>query len=70
MTGVVHDAVSPVLEFIAQGYVNDISAKFLIDTGAAATVISSQLWERSRPEGAELVNQPQKRSVQGDPLQL
>ena len=66
------NSLSPGLDFVVQGYVNNVPAKFLIDTGAAATVISSELWEKSKLEGEQLTVPPGKRlvSVQGDPLQL
>ena len=73
LTGIgVVNALSPGADFVVQGSVYKVPAKFLIDTGAAVTVISSQFWERSRPEGAELTDPPRRRlvSVQGDPLQL
>lgn len=41
-TGVVN-ALSPGLDFVVRGYGNNVPAKFLVDTGAAVTVISSQL---------------------------
>ena len=41
-TGIVN-SLSPRTDCVASGYVNDIPARFLIDTGAAVTVISSQL---------------------------
>ena len=47
-----------------------MGAKFLVDTRAAVTVISSQQNDKSAPCGAELLEVPQKISVsvQGDPL--
>ena len=70
-TGIVN-SLSPRTDCVASGYVNDIPAKFLIDTGAAVTVISSQLWDKSKCESSKLLEftGTQLVSVQGDPLRV
>lgn len=59
-------------DFTIQGYINDMPAKFLIDTGAAVTMIASQLWEKCKPNGVQLKKPTGKRlvSIQGDLLHV
>ena len=37
------------------GQVNGVSANILVDTGAATTVLSKDMWDRSREQGAKLI---------------
>ena len=59
-------------DFVVCGSVNGSSAKFLIDTGAAVTVISAQLWEAAKQADDSLNPIPSKKllNVSGDALQL
>ena len=55
-----------------EGRVNGIPTKILIDTGAAATVLSSEAWEKAKTVGEKLESSNGKKlvGVQGTPLQL
>ena len=59
-------------DFVVCGSVNGSSAKFLIGTGAAVTVISAQLWEAAKQADDSLNPIPSKKllNVSGDALQL
>ena len=65
-------ALSSGSDSVAKGYVNEVPAQFLIDTGSAVTVISNELWEKSKRGGAQLrPNTGQKlANASGDFLQL
>ena len=54
------------------GQVNGVSANILVDTGAATTVLSKDMWDRSREQGAKLRSVTDRKlvSVQGTPLRL
>ena len=41
-------------DYVVKGRVNRYPVNILIDTGAAATIVSSDLWEKIRSPGAEL----------------
>ena len=55
-----------------KGLVNSIPANILLDTGAAATVLSKSMWDRSKNHDAQLRCVADRRlvSVQGTPLHL
>lgn len=55
-----------------EGRVNGVSASVLVDTGAAATVLSKSMWDRVKKPGVELHGAGRRRlvGVQGTPLQL
>ena len=53
---------------ILDGHVNGIPTKILIDTGAAATVLAKEIWEKASPNGSKLLNTVEKKLV-GTPLQ-
>ena len=57
---------------LLEGRVNGIPTKILIDTGAAATVLSSKAWEKAKTVGEKLESSNGKKlvGVQGTPLQL
>ena len=52
--------------------VNGVSANILVDTGAAVTVLSKGMWDRSKGPGAHLQSTAERKlvGVQGTPLQL
>lgn len=54
------------------GLVNGVSANILVDTGAATTVLSKDMWERSKKQGATLQGITNRKlvGVQGTPLHL
>ena len=58
--------------YVVEGRVNRYPVNILIDTGAAATIVSSDTWEKIRSPGAELISTTGKKlvGVQGTPLQL
>ena len=54
-------------------YINHVSASWLIDTGAAVSLISERLWERIKESGEQLTRSGLTQKlvgVQGAPLQL
>ena len=55
-----------------KGLVNSVPANILLDTGAAATVLSKSMWDRSKNHDAQLRCVADRRlvSVQGTPLHL
>ena len=55
-----------------KGLVNSVPANILLDTGAAATVLSKNMWDRSKNHDAQLRCVADRRlfSVQGTPLHL
>ena len=58
--------------FVLNGQINGVTVAILVDTGAAATVLSKEVWNRVRADGAEL--EPVAAGVglvgvQGSPLQ-
>ena len=57
-------------DYALEGRVNGYSVNILNDTGAVAT--TSDVWEKIRSPGAELINASGKKlvGVQGTPLQL
>ena len=60
-------------EFVLNGQINGVSVSILVDTGAAATVLSKDVWDLVNTDGAEL--EPVGVGVglvgvQGSPLQL
>ena len=59
-------------DFVVYGSVNGSSAQFLVDTGAAVTVISAQLWETAKQAEDLLDPMPTQKllNVSGDALQL
>ena len=54
------------------GQVNGVSANILVDTGAATTVLSKDMWDRSLEQGAKLRSVTDRKlvGVQGTPLCL
>ena len=59
-------------DYIVEGRVNGYPVNILIDTDAAASIVSSHVWEKIRSPGAELRTATGKNlvGVQGTPLQL
>ena len=57
---------------VVEGSVNGYPVNILIDTSAAATIVSSNVWEIIRSPGAELTSATGKKlvRVQGTPLKL
>ena len=57
---------------VVEGSVNEYSVNILIDTCAAATIVSGKVWEIIRSPGAELTSATGKKlvGVQGTPLKL
>ena len=55
-----------------QGSVNSTPATILVDTGAATTVLSKSMWDRSKKQGTQLrgIADWQLVGVQGTPLCL
>lgn len=55
-----------------KGLVNGVSANILVDTGAATTVLSKDMWDRSKERGAQLQGIADRKlvGVQGTPLHL
>ena len=65
-------SVTDETDCILDGHVNGIPTKILIDTGAAATVLAKEVWEKASPYGSKLLNTVGKKlvGIQGIPLQL
>ena len=40
--------------FVLEGQINAVNVSILVDTGAAATVLSKEVWDRVNTAGAEL----------------
>ena len=59
-------------DYIVEGRVNRCLVNILIDTGAAATIVLSDVWEKIRSPGEKLISATGKKlvEVQGTPLQL
>ena len=55
-----------------KGRINGASANILVDTGAAATVLSKSMWDRVGEPGVRLQNSANQKlvGVQGSPLHL
>ena len=59
-------------DYIVEWRVNEYLVNILIDTGAAATIVFNNVWEKMRSPGAELTSATGKKlvGVQGTPLRL
>ena len=57
---------------VLEGLVNGVPTSILIDTGAATSVLSKDLWDKAKGSGSELGDAAGRKlvSVQGKPLQL
>ena len=68
-------SVRSTTDYHLQGDINGISAKFLVDTGAATTLVSKDVWDKVATENEIELNQipgnpPRLVGVQGSPLQI
>ena len=68
-------SVRSTTDYHLQGDINGISAKFLVDTGAATTLVSKDVWDKVATENEIELNQipgnpPRLVGVQGPPLQI
>ena len=65
-------SVTDETDYLLEGRVNGIPTIILIDTGAVATVLSSEEWEKAKTVGEKLESLNGKKlvGVQGTPLQL
>jgi len=65
-------AIDPANAYYVTGVVNNVSVKFMIDTGAAVSLIKKDVWEKIVPKGGEHLEAWTKNivGVEGSPLSV